>query len=90
MALYLEDKNKKAIKELKKRKYACAHCGKTWIELAGLFVVQRKGGEEVYLRLGVEADNCQTCKFQPVECPECSSKRVYETGFLELEGGDHL
>jgi transposase-like protein len=87
LALYLEDKHKRTIKEVKKRRYACSHCGKTWIELTGLFVVRRKGVEEVYLRLGVEVDNCQMCKFQPVECPECSSKSVYETDFLELEGG---
>ena len=49
--------------ELTKKRFACAHCGKTWIEPAGLVVARKDGIEDVVLRIGMdsEARECQKC-----------------------------
>jgi hypothetical protein len=64
--------------ELSRKRVACAHCGTTWIELVGLIVGQKEGVDDLYLRIGMESDNCQTCRYRPRECRECGSKDVYE------------
>jgi len=69
--------------ELTKKRVACAQCGKTWIELSGLVIAQKDGFEDLCLRINFESENCQTCRFRPLECPECGSKDVYETTFAK-------
>ncbi|XHH10105.1 MAG: hypothetical protein ACFCUE_05590 [Candidatus Bathyarchaeia archaeon] len=64
-----------------KKRYACAHCGKTWVELVGLFSGNIEGQEDIYLRLGEESENCQHCKFNSKTCPACGSKEAYEINF---------
>jgi len=67
-------------KNLRKR-YACPHCGKTWVELVGLFSGNIEGQEEVYFRLGEETEACQHCKFNSKTCPTCGCKDTYEINF---------
>jgi hypothetical protein len=31
----------------------------------------------------MEAENCQTCRYRPLECRECGSKDVYEIALSE-------
>ncbi|UCG36526.1 MAG: hypothetical protein JSV64_07985 [Candidatus Bathyarchaeota archaeon] len=64
--------------ELGRKRVACAHCGTTWVELVGLIVGQKEGAEDLCLRVGLESDNCQTCRYRPLECRECGSKDVYD------------
>jgi len=78
-----EIENRKTAGDLGKKRVACAHCGSTWIELVGLIVGHREGSEDLCLRMGMESENCQTCRFRPSECPECGSKDVYEIMFAE-------
>jgi len=78
-----ETKSRKIIGELSKKRVVCARCGKTWIELVGLVVSQKEGVEDLYLRIGVESENCQICSARPLECPRCGSKEVYEVQFAE-------
>ena len=73
-----EIENRKKTGELSKKRVTCAHCGSTWIEFVGLIVGQKEGSEDFCLRIGVESENCQTCRFRPLECQECGSKDVYE------------
>ena len=78
-----EIENRKNTGELSKKRVACAHCGSTWIELVGLIIGHKEGAEDLCLRIGMEAENCQTCRFRPWECQECGSKDVYEIRFAE-------
>lgn len=75
--------NRKKTGELRKKRVACAHCGSTWIELVGLIVGHKEGSEDLCLRIGMESENCQTCRYRPLECQECGSKDVYEIRFAE-------
>ena len=77
----IEDRKKTG--ELSKKRVTCAHCGSTWIELVGLIIGQKKGSEDLYLRIGMESENCQTCRFRPLECQECGSRDVYEIKFAK-------
>jgi len=78
----IEDRRKTG--ELSRKRVACAHCGTTWVELVGLIVGQKEGVEDLCLRIGMESDNCQTCRYRPLECRECGSKDVYE--IMSAEG----
>jgi primosomal protein N' len=31
----------------------------------------------------MESENCQTCRYRPLECLECGSKDVFEIMFVE-------
>jgi len=73
--------NKNSSEELTKKRFACAHCGKTWTELVGLVAGLKEGNEEFYLQIGVESEICETCRFRPRACPECGSKDSYEIKF---------
>jgi len=53
--------------------------------MVGLVVLQNEGSEDVCLHVGIESENCQTCRFRPLECRECGSKDIYE---IEFAGGD--
>jgi hypothetical protein len=78
-----EIENRRGEGELIKKRVACASCGSSWIELVGLVVGHKEGTENLCLRVGMESENCQTCRFRPVECPQCGSKDVYEIMFAE-------
>lgn len=78
-----EIENRKEEGELIKKRVTCASCGSTWIELVGLVVGHKEGTEDLCLRIGMESENCQTCRYRPLECPECASKDVYEIMFAE-------
>ena len=78
-----EIENTKTTEELTKKRFACANCGHTWIELIGLVVGHKDGNENLCLRIGMESENCQTCRFRCRECQECGSKDVYEVRFSE-------
>lgn len=69
--------------ELSKIRMACAQCGTTWVEMRGLIVLQKKGSEDTCLHIGMEAEDCQTCRSRSLDCPECGSKNVYEISFAE-------
>ena len=78
-----EIENRKKTGKLSKKRFTCAHCGSTWIELVGLIVGHKEGSEDLCLRIGMESENCQTCRYRPLECPECGSKDVFEIIFAE-------
>jgi len=78
-----EIENRKKTGDLSKKRVACAHCGSTWIELVGLIVGQKEGSEDLCLRIGMESENCQTCRFRTLECQDCGSKDVYEIRFAD-------
>ncbi len=73
-----------------RKRYACSHCGKTWIELVGLFTGNIEGQEEVYFRIGEESETCQHCKFNNKTCPTCGSKDTYEINFPSNMQGSPL
>ena len=78
-----EIESRNSTEELTKKRCACAQCGTTWIELVGLVVGHKDGNEDLCLRIGIESENCQTCRYRPLECPKCASKDVYEIIFAE-------
>ncbi len=61
-------------KELRKKRYCCAHCGYTWIEYVGLIIEKRKGSDDLHLRIGYG---------MPSECQECGCDLVYEVALPE-------
>jgi 5-methylcytosine-specific restriction endonuclease McrA len=81
--IFQEMKNRGSTEELIKKRFACANCGITWIELVGLVVGHRDGKEDLYLRIGMESETCQVCRMKARECQECGSKDVYELRFAE-------
>ncbi len=64
-----------------KKRFACPHCGKTWVEIVGLFAVNATGQEDMYFQLGSESEICQNCKFRIKSCPSCGSNDAYEINF---------
>lgn len=80
-----EDISQKITGEISRKRVVCARCGKTWIELVGFIAIQKEGGEDVYLRIGMESENCQICSSRSLECPRCGSKEVYEIRLTEEE-----
>ena len=87
-AVVKEAGNREKIRELRRTRVACAHCGGTWIEMVGLIVLQNKGSEDVCLRVGIESENCECCRFRPLECRTCGSKDVYEVELTSVESED--
>lgn len=78
-----EIENRNSTEELEKKRFACAQCGATWVELVGLVVGRKDGKEDLCLRIGMESETCQMCRRQARECQECGSKDVYEIRFAE-------
>ncbi len=66
---------------LAKKRFACAHCGRTWVELVGLVGGLKDGKEDLYFQIGAESEVCQTCRFRLRACPKCGSKDAYEIKF---------
>jgi len=64
-----------------KKRFACSHCGKTWVELVGLFAGNIDGQADTYFQIGQESEACQNCKFGARTCPACGSKDAYEINF---------
>jgi hypothetical protein len=64
-----------------KKRFACSHCGKTWVEIVGVFAGNIDGQEDMYFHVGGESEVCQNCKFNIRSCPECGSKDAYEVNF---------
>ncbi len=64
-----------------KKRFACSHCGKTWVEIVGLFAGSAEGHDDVYFQVGTESEVCQNCKFKLRSCPDCGSKDAYEINF---------
>ncbi len=78
----IENTNHETFSEdLAKKRFACAQCGKTWVELVGAVGAFKDGNEDLYLQIGTESEVCQTCRFRPRVCPECGSKDAYEIKF---------
>ena len=67
--------------ELVKKRFACASCGSTWVELVGLVIGRKNGKEDLCLRIGLESDACQVCRMKTRTCQECGSKDTYELRF---------
>ena len=78
-----EIESRKKNGELSKKRVACAHCGSTWIEVVGSIVTYKEESEDLCFRVGMESENCQTCRFRPLECQKCGSKDVYEIRFAD-------
>jgi hypothetical protein len=76
-----EIKNRKMRGELIKKRVTCIHCGKTWIEYVGVVVAHKEGLEDLYLRVGMESENCFACKWRPLKCDKCNTNDVYEVNF---------
>ncbi len=70
-----------SVEELVKKRFACASCGSTWIELVGLVVGHKTGKEDICLRIGLESDACQVCRMKTRICQDCGSKDTYELRF---------
>jgi len=81
--IFQEMKNRDSTEELVKKRFACANCGITWIELVGLVIGHRDGKEDLCLRIGMESETCQVCRMKARECQQCGSKDVYELKFEE-------
>jgi hypothetical protein len=64
-----------------RKRFACSQCGKTWVEIVGLFTGHMENQENVYFRLGEESEACQNCRYRSRTCPACASKDVYEINF---------
>jgi len=75
--------NRDSTEELTKKRFACAQCGSTWIELVGLVIGHKDGKEDLCLRIGMESETCETCRMKARECQECGSKDVYEIRFAD-------
>ena len=73
---------RKRMGELSEKRVACASCGNTWIEVVGLIIQNNIESHDRYLRIGLESEHCQTCRFRTLECPKCGSKDVYEISFV--------
>ena len=63
-----------------KKRFACSHCGKTWVEIVGLFA-GKLDEEDIYFQVGTESEPCQNCKFKVKSCPACGSNEAYEINF---------
>jgi hypothetical protein len=87
-AIFKEDENGEISQELRRTRVACARCGSTWIEMVGVIVLQNIGRENVCFRVGIESENCQRCRFSPLECQTCGSKDVYEVELAGVESKD--
>ncbi len=71
-----------------KKRFACSQCGKTWVEIVGLFAGNADGADDLYFQVGTESEICQTCRFRMRSCPECGSKDAYEIDFPSGRGQD--
>ncbi len=76
-----ELKSRDSTEELTKKRFACANCGATWIELVGIVVGRIKGQEDLCLRIGLESEACQVCRMKTRVCQECGARDVYELRF---------
>ena len=78
-----EIENRKKTGLLGKKRVTCIHCGSTWIEFVGLIVGHKEGAEDLCLRIGMESENCRSCRWRAMKCEKCGSNDVYEITFAE-------
>ena len=83
-----EIKNRRKTGELSRKRVTCIHCGRTWIEFSGLIVGHKEGFEDLYLRIGMDSENCFACNWRALKCENCGSKDVYEIEFPSEISGD--
>lgn len=76
-----ELRNRDSVEELGKRRFACASCGATWVEIVGLVFGREAGKEDLCLRIGMESEACHICNMKTRKCQGCGSKDVYELRF---------
>ncbi len=76
-----ELKNRDSAEELTRKRFACANCGATWVELVGIVVGKKNGEEDLCLRIGMESESCQVCRMKTRVCEGCGSRDVYELRF---------
>ena len=76
-----EINQRESIEDLTKKRFACASCGSTWVELVGFVIGRKSGKEDLCLRIGMESDACQVCRMKTRTCQECGSKDTYEVRF---------
>jgi len=76
-----EMESRKITGKLSKKRVTCIHCGKTWIEIVGMIIAHKEGREDMYLRIGMESENCFSCRWRALKCEECNSTDVYEVTF---------
>lgn len=69
------------IEQSAQKRYACSHCGKTWVEIVGLIAGKINETETAFLHVGHESKACKNCKFRIKSCPACGSKNTYEILF---------
>jgi len=81
--IFQEIRNRDSTEELTKKRFACANCGLTWIEVVGLVIGHIDEKEDLCLRIGMESEACQFCRMKARECQRCGSKDVYELKFEE-------
>lgn len=79
--VFQEISQRQSEEALVKKRFACASCGSTWIELVGLVTAKRSGNEDLCLRIGLESDACQSCMEKMRVCHKCGSKDTYELRF---------
>jgi hypothetical protein len=79
--VFQELKNMDSIEKLSLKRFACANCGATWVELVGVVVGRRSGREDLYLRIGQESEACQLCRMKTRTCQGCGSRDIYELRF---------
>lgn len=79
--VFQEINQRDSVQDLTKKRFACASCGSTWIELVGLVIGRKSGKEDLCLRIGMESDACQVCRMKTRTCQECGSKDTYELRF---------
>ncbi|MCW4028053.1 MAG: hypothetical protein NWE92_00190 [Candidatus Bathyarchaeota archaeon] len=75
------NKTERNFEQVLRKRFTCAHCGKTWVELKGLFSKKKEGQEDIYIQASPESEVCQHCKFRTQSCPACHSTDVYEITF---------
>ena len=73
--------SRESVEELDKRRFTCASCGTTWIEVVGLVFGREAGKEDLCLRIGMESEACHVCRMKTRTCQECGSRDVYELRF---------
>ncbi|MEM3422026.1 MAG: hypothetical protein QXT02_00915 [Candidatus Hadarchaeum sp.] len=81
MELLHDTDGAKIEERLTKKRFACAHCGNTWIEPVGFVIASVSGKEDLFLRIGTDSDICGSCALQFRECRRCGSREVYEIMF---------
>lgn len=71
-----EIENRDSTEELQRKRFACAQCGATWIELVGLVVGHKNGKEDLCLRIGMDPKHVRCADYAP-ESAKAAVQRMY-------------